>query len=71
MEGPIMKKVTLSYHEKKKPMRGLIRKYVQNRIGKSHPTTTYSTITISRVWWAEIHGRKSNTLQYEHQYEGY
>ena len=45
-EGPIMKKVTLSYHEKR-DMRGPIRKYVQNRIGKSHPTTTYSTIPVS------------------------
>ena len=52
-------------------MQDLIRKYVQNRIGKSHPTTTYSTFAVSLVWWAEIHGQKSNMLQYEHQYEGY
>ena len=36
----------LSYHEKR-DMRGPIRKYVQNRIGKSHPTTTYNTIPVS------------------------
>ena len=46
-KGPIMKKkVTLSYHEKR-DMQHPIRKYVQNRIGKSHPTTTYSTIPVS------------------------
>ena len=49
-----------------KNIRGLTRKYVQNRIGESHPATTYSTITVSRVWWAEIYRQKSNTLQYEH-----
>ena len=52
--------------KKKKNIRGLTRKYVQNRIGESHPATTYSTITVSRVWWAEIYRQKSNKLQYKH-----